>query len=79
MTAVIVDWAALGQTVIAAIVAGVGVAFTFSLAIYGVARVAEGSREPGAGRPVLFVLVAIAGFVLTAAVITFGIVVMIRG
>ena len=45
--ATVVDWSALGQTVLAALLSGVGVAFTFSLGILGVARFTDGSRELG--------------------------------
>ncbi len=38
LLATIVDWSALGQTVLAALLSGVGVAFTFSLGILGVAQ-----------------------------------------
>jgi len=76
MIATIVDWGALGQTIIAAIVGGVGVAFTFSLAIYGVARIVEGERDPNSGPPIAFALLALLGLAATAAAIAFGIIVM---
>jgi hypothetical protein len=39
-----VDWEALAETVAASVVAGVGIAIAFSLAIYGATRVAEARR-----------------------------------
>ena len=45
MTATIVESKALLETVIASVVAGVGVTFVFSIAIWGVARFVEWYRE----------------------------------
>lgn len=75
MIATIVEWGALGQTILAAVIAGVGVAFTFSLAIYGAARLS--AREATGIRAAGFGLIAVAGLALTAAAIAFGIVVMV--
>lgn len=75
----IVDWSALGQTVLAALLAGVGVAFSFSLGILGASRLSEGSRELGLLGTVAYAALAIAGMAATAAAITFGIIVMISG
>ena len=72
----IVDWDALGQTVLAAILSGVGVAFTFSLGILGVARVTDRTREVGVLGMIAFGLLALCGMVATVAAIVFGVVVM---
>ena len=45
MLATIVDTSALWQTIVAAFVAGVGTTLVFSLAILGVARLAEANRQ----------------------------------
>ncbi len=45
MTATIVESKALLETVVASVVAGVGVTFVFSIAIWGVARFADLSRS----------------------------------
>jgi hypothetical protein len=73
----IVDWSALLETVVASVVAGVGIAIAFSIAIYGAARFTE-ARRAGAS------LAAGAGATLTVvavltclAAITAGILVMI--
>lgn len=79
LPATIVDWAALGETVIAALAAGVGVAFTFSLAIYGAARLAEASRHGHRGELALYGVVAVLGLATSLAAIAFGIVVMTSG
>ena len=72
----LVDTEALGQTVLAAIVAGIGVTLVFSIAIMGAARFTDESRSgrPGAAAAVgALALVAVAAFV---ALIVFGLVVM---
>ncbi|MCD6014158.1 MAG: hypothetical protein K0R88_242 [Solirubrobacterales bacterium] len=74
--ATIVDTTALWQTIVAAFVAGVGTTLVFSLAILGVARFAEASRE---GRPLESALsagLALLGLLATAATIVFGVIVM---
>jgi hypothetical protein len=72
----VVDWAALGEVIVASLVAGVGVTLTFSVMLLGVTRLAELRRD---GRPVeaaVFGLIALIGFAVTAAVLVAGIVVM---
>jgi hypothetical protein len=76
MTATIVEGKELLETVVASLVAGVGVTFIFSIAIWGVARFADLNRNE---RPLAAgVALAVAGLALvcTAAVIIVGIVVM---
>jgi len=77
--ATVVDWSALGQTVLAALLSGVGVAFTFSLGILGVARFTDGSRELGVLGAIAFGLLALFGMVATVAAIVFGVIVMTSG
>ena len=74
--ATVVDWNALGQTVLAALLSGVGVAFTFSLGLYGVARFTDSSREPGLLGTIAFGVLALFGMLATVAAIVFGVVVM---
>ena len=62
LIATIVDWDALGQTVLASVLAGVGVAFTFSLGILGAAKLSDSSRAPGLFGSVGYALLALAGF-----------------
>jgi hypothetical protein len=74
--ATVVDTEALAETVLAAVVAGVGVTMIFSVAILGMARFVDMNRS---GRPVAavaFGVVALVALVAFAAVIVFGIVVM---
>lgn len=74
--AVVVETKELLETVVASVVAGVGITVIFSVAIWGVARFADLSRNE---RPVAAgaaaTLAALAGLVTLAAV-AFGIVIM---
>ena len=76
MIATIVDTQALLETVLAALVAGVGVAFTFSLAILGSTRFADASRQGQRGHAALFGALAVLGLVASLGAIVVGIVVM---
>jgi hypothetical protein len=74
--AVVVDPRELLETVAASLVAGVGMTFVFSIAIWGVARFAELSRND---RPVAAgasAAVAAIALLCTLAGVVFGIVVM---
>lgn len=74
--ATIVQTKELAQTLVASLVAGVGVTAVFSVAIWGVARFPDLSRE---GRPIAAGLsAALAGLALTTtlAAVAVGIVVM---
>lgn len=76
--AVVVETKELMQTVIASMVAGVGVTVVFSIAIWGVARFADLSRNE---RPLAAGAAAtLAGLALlvTLASVVFGIVIMTR-
>jgi hypothetical protein len=76
--ATIVEGKQLLETVVAALVAGVGVTFVFSIAIWGVARFADLSRNE---RPLAAgVAAAAAGLALlgTLAAVVVGIVVMTK-
>ena len=72
----IVDWEALLDTGIAAFVAGVGVAFVFSLAILGASRFPEASRDQRTLEAGAFAALALVGLLATAAAIVVGIIVM---
>jgi hypothetical protein len=76
MLATLVDTSALLKTVIAAAVAGIGVAFIFSFAILGAARLVEYGRS---GRPVAagaFGILGIVALLASGAAVTVGIIVM---
>ena len=61
---------------LAALLSGVGVAFTFSLGILGVARFTDGSRELGMLGTIAFGALALFGMIATVAAIVFGVIVM---
>jgi hypothetical protein len=74
--AVVVETKQLLETVVVSLVAGVGVTFVFSIAIWGVARFAELSRNDrplAAGASMTIAALALLG---TLAGVVFGIVVM---
>jgi hypothetical protein len=74
--AVVVETRELLETVVASLVAGVGMTFVFSIAIWGVARFAELSRHErplAAGASAAIAALALLG---TLAGVVFGIVVM---
>lgn len=76
MIATIVQGKDLWQTVVASVVAGVGVTFAFSLAIWGFGQFTELSRNE---RPVAATVAATAGLLaigVVAAAVIIGIVVM---
>ena len=76
MIATIVEWEAVLDTVLASVVAGVGVTFVFSLAIWGVARFVDYNRleRPLAAGAAGFV--AVLGLLATMAAVAIGIIVM---
>jgi hypothetical protein len=76
MIATIVETKELIETVVASVVAGVGVTAVFSVAIWGGARFVDFSRD---GRPVAAaaaVAVSVLSLGVTLAAVVFGIVVM---
>jgi hypothetical protein len=74
--ATVAEWEALLDTVWASLVAGVGVTFVFSLAIYGAARAAEFRRDDRRLEASLAVALMLAGFAASAAAIIYGVVIM---
>jgi hypothetical protein len=76
MTATIVEGRALLETVVASVVAGIGVTFVFSVAIWGVARFADLSRSERPLAAGAAALVAGLALLCTAAVVAVGLVVM---
>lgn len=76
MIGTIVDTGALLKTVAAAAIAGIGIAFIFSFAILGAARLIEYSRS---GRPVAagaFGILSLVALLASGAAVTIGIIVM---
>lgn len=76
MTATIVEGKALLETVLASVVAGVGVTFIFSIAIWGVARFVDLSRGERPMAAAGAAAVAALALTATAAALVVGILVM---
>jgi len=75
--ATIVDTEALVESVVAALVAGVGIAIAFSLAVYGAVRFAEARRGEGSLAAGAAAALTIAALACCAAAITAGIVALV--
>jgi hypothetical protein len=74
--ATVVDTEALIDTVLAAVVSGLGITLVFSLAIFGVSRFAELGRERRTSAAVAYGALAVLAGLAFAAAITVGIIVM---
>lgn len=73
MSAAIVDVGALFKVLYASLLAGVGVAIAFSLAIYGTTRAAE-ERRSGHGAPALaFATLAAVAIVVSLGAAAYGV------
>jgi hypothetical protein len=76
MIATIVQGKELWQTVVASVVAGVGITFAFSVGIWGSGQFIELSRSDRQVAATVAGLVAFLAFLLVAAAVIAGIVVM---
>jgi hypothetical protein len=76
MIATLVEGKELLETVVFSAVAGIGVTLVFSVAIWGVARFADLSRNERPLAAGASALVAALALLATAAVVVFGIIVM---
>jgi hypothetical protein len=76
MIATIVQWKELWQTVVASVVAGVGITFAFSVGIWGSGQFLELSRNDRQATATAAGLVALFAFAVVAAAVIIGIVVM---
>jgi len=77
MVATIVDTEALVESAAAAVLAGVGIAIAFSLAVYGAVRFAEARRGGGSLAAGAAAVLTIADLACCAAAITAGIVILV--
>jgi hypothetical protein len=77
--AVVVETQALFETVIASLVAGVGVTVVFSVAIWGIARFADLNRDERTLAAGAAATVAGLAVLVTMAAVAFGIVIMSSG
>ncbi len=76
MIATLVEGEALLETVIASVVAGIGVTFVFSIAIWGVARFVDYSRDDRRLAAGAAGAVTVLALLATAAALVIGILVM---
>lgn len=76
MIATVVDTKALWETIVAAFIAGVGTTFVFSLAILGVARFSEASRDGRSVEAAAFGALAVIGLLATGTAVVAGVIVM---
>jgi hypothetical protein len=76
MIATIIQGKELWQTVVASLVAGIGITFAFSLAIWGVGQFAELSRNERPLAAAAAAITASLALTLVAAAVIAGIVVM---
>ncbi len=78
MLAIVVQGKELLQTLVASLVAGVGVTFVFSIAIWGAARFADLSRDERPLAASAAAALAALALVATAAAVIVGIVAMTK-
>ena len=76
MTATIVDWSDLLQTIGASIVAGIGITVAFSVVIWGSARFTDLRREERSGPAGVALTVSGLALAVVAAGVGVGVVVM---
>jgi hypothetical protein len=76
MIATIIQGKALWQTVVASLVAGVGITFAFSVGIWGTGQFVELSRSDRQVAATAAGVVALFAFAVVAATVVIGIVVM---
>ncbi len=75
----VIEVAELAETALAALVASVGVTFTFSAGIWGLARYDDLRREGRDGAAVLAGAVGALGLLGSAGAVVFGLIVMVNG
>ena len=74
--ATIIDWEALGETALAALVAGTAFTLAWSVGIAGTSRAAELNREDRRGRAAIAGAVGGLGFVISIGLVVVGLIVM---
>jgi hypothetical protein len=72
----IVDWGALGQVVLYAFLAGVGVPAIYALAVLGAGRSGDARRAGRSGLALTYVLLALVGGAACVAAVAYGIYLM---
>lgn len=77
LVATVVEWADIGRTVVASVVAGVGVTAAFAVAILGSAQFVERRRGGETARAAAAGLLGVIGLAVCVAAITLGLIVML--
>jgi uncharacterized membrane protein YidH (DUF202 family) len=72
----IVDWQAVWQTIVAAVVAGLGITFAFSLAVLGATRWVDLSHDGRNAAAIAAAVMGLLAFAVCIAGVVLGIVVM---
>ena len=72
----IVETTALWQTVVGSLIAGIGVIFAFSIAIFGVARSIESGHDGRSGAAAVFGALTVLALVGVAGAVVLGVIVM---
>ena len=78
MLATIVDWKTLGDVALYALLAGVGVALAFSLAILGAVRMIDMRRDGRGIEAGAYASLMILGLAASGAAVAFGVIIMTR-
>jgi hypothetical protein len=76
--ATVVDWASLGKTALAALVAGTGITLAFSLAILGTARAADLRRDGRAAAAAIALALGLVALAVSLAGVTVGLLAVIN-
>ncbi|HVW18924.1 MAG TPA: hypothetical protein VHB30_11820, partial [Solirubrobacteraceae bacterium] len=69
----LVDWSALGQVVLYALLAGVGLPAVYALAVLGAGRVSDARRAGRTAAATGYVLMSVAGAAVCLAAVAYGI------
>jgi|GraSoiStandDraft_4_1057263.scaffolds.fasta_scaffold671981_2 hypothetical protein len=78
MLATVIETKALLDTVIASLVAGIGVTAVFAILVFGVTRSAEMARDERPAAATAAGTLAVVSFLIVAGAIVLGIVVMVQ-
>jgi hypothetical protein len=76
VTATIVDWSDLLQTIAASIIAGIGIIVVFSVVIWGAARFTDLSREDRSASAGIAIATSGLALAIVVAGVAFGVIVM---
>lgn len=78
MTSALIDTHALLKVLYSSMIAGLGIAVVFSLAILGATRASDLRREGREGASVAYGVLAVVALLLSAAIVVYGLVLVTR-